>query len=126
MRTVRLNRSAGDGPAYRYALTGMHSASRTEDTGSRGRWRAAPVRPTLPDELLYRRKFGPAFRRALIDGNGKIAAHRVGVHDGHHVHNAALAPQFDGLREGSGIDFLVVEHLAAETDDGGVFFIQTI
>ena len=62
---------------------------------------------------------------ALIDGDGKIAAHRVSVHRGHHVHRAALAPQFDGLRESGGIDFLVAEHLAAETDDGGVLFIQT-
>ena len=29
------------------------------------------------------------------------------------------------VKVSSGIDFLVVEYLAAETDDGGVFFIQT-
>src|SRR5271166_3381282 len=76
-------------------------------------------------KLLYRRKFGLAFRRALIHGDGKVAAHRVRCHDGHHIHGSALAPEFDGLRERGGIDLLVVEHLSAETDDGGVFFIQT-
>src|SRR5580658_4722656 len=76
-------------------------------------------------KLLYWGKFGLAFGRALIDGDGKIAAHRVGAHDGHHVHRAAFTPQFNGLREGGGIDFPVVKHLAAETDDGGVFLRQT-
>src|ERR1700733_14701277 len=76
-------------------------------------------------KLLYRRKFRFAFRRALIDGDGKITAHRVRAHDGHHVHRTALAPEFDGLREGGGIDLLVVEHLAAETDNRSVFFIYT-
>jgi hypothetical protein len=38
-------------------------------------------------------------RADLVDGDGEIAAHCVCIHDGHHIHRAALAPQFDGLRE---------------------------
>src|SRR5579862_5627223 len=76
-------------------------------------------------KLFYGRKFGLSLGRSLIDCYGKIAANRVGIHDGDHVHRAALAPQFHGLREGGGIDTLVAEQLAAETDDSRVLFIQT-
>ena len=77
-------------------------------------------------ELLHRRKLGLAFGGPLIDGDSEIAAHRVGIHCGHHVHRAALAPQFDDLRERGGIDFLIVIQLAAEPDDGGILFAQTV
>jgi hypothetical protein len=43
-------------------------------------------------KLLQGRKFGFSFGRSLIDCDGKIPANRVGIHDCHHVHRAALAP----------------------------------
>jgi hypothetical protein len=43
--------------------------------------------------------------------------------------NVSIAPRLPQnsttLPESDGTHFLVVQHLAAETDDGGVFFIQT-
>src|SRR5579863_1173550 len=75
-------------------------------------------------KLFDHGKLRLAFGRMLIYGDGKIAAYGVGAHDGHHVHGAALAPEFNRLGERSGIDFPVAEHLAAEADYESVFFIQ--
>jgi hypothetical protein len=54
--------------------------------------------PKTKDEvrvLLNRRKLGLTLGRAFVDSDGKEATYRVSTHGGHHVHRAALAPQFD-------------------------------
>src|SRR5580698_9313326 len=89
------------------------------------RWRSYRYLRNLAMRLLHAREFGLSFGRLLIDCDGKVAANRVGIHDGDHVHRAALAPQIHGLSEGGGIDILVAEQLAAETNDSCVLFIQT-
>jgi hypothetical protein len=43
-----------------------------------------------PMALLDSREFGLALGRVLVYGDREIAAHRIGVHDGHHIHRAAF------------------------------------
>jgi hypothetical protein len=78
-----------------------------------------------PMALLDSREFGLALGRVLVYGDREIAAHRIGVHDGHHIHRAAFPPQFHSLSEGSGIDLLWAKQLPAEADDDSVPFIQS-
>src|SRR5689334_22663931 len=82
---------------------------------------------TVPTERSVDRRgeqIRPPLGCALIDGDREEAAHGVGVHHRRHVHRSPLAEQLGDLGKGGWFHLLVPVHLASETDDRRVLFVE--